>query len=222
MVVDGNGGGKYTGIVGVRASVSPSVRSHGYVFLTTTTSAHLHVRCNPHALLILWKKNVRYVDICQNSIAPALMIIRAVPVRHWKPCPCCHHWGTVRIGCNPYIFNILSFITAATLWVSFFRTHPRRVDCTWWRHQMETFSALLVICAGNSPVPVNFLHKGQWRGTLMFSLICVWINSWENNREAGDLRRNRAHYDVIVMNSTTMVSPLTHGMQPWWYSCHEP
>ena len=23
----------------------------------------------------------------------------------------------------------------------------------WWRHQMKTFSALLAICAGNSPVP---------------------------------------------------------------------
>ena len=33
----------------------------------------------------------------------------------------------------------------------------------------------------------------------MFSLICVWINDWVNNREAGDLRRYRAHYDVIVM-----------------------
>ena len=47
--------------------------------------------------------------------------------------------------------------------------------------------------------PVNSPHKGQWRGTLMFSLICVWINNWVNNREAGDLRRYRAHYDVIVM-----------------------
>ena len=47
---------------------------------------------------------------------------------------------------------------------------------TWWRHQMETFSALLAFCAGNSPVPVNSPHKGQWRGALMFSLICVWIN----------------------------------------------
>ena len=27
---------------------------------------------------------------------------------------------------------------------------------TWWRHQMETFSALLAICAGNSPVPGDF------------------------------------------------------------------
>ena len=47
--------------------------------------------------------------------------------------------------------------------------------------------------------PVNFPHKGQWRGALMFSLICVWINGWVNNRAAGDLRRYRAHYDVIVM-----------------------
>ena len=37
---------------------------------------------------------------------------------------------------------------------------------------------------------------------LMFSLICVWINSGVNNREAGDLRRHCAHYDVIVMVST--------------------
>ena len=28
--------------------------------------------------------------------------------------------------------------------------------CTWWRHQMETFSALLAICAGDSPVSGEF------------------------------------------------------------------
>ena len=64
---------------------------------------------------------------------------------------------------------------------------------------METFSALLAICSGNSPVTGEFPHKGQWRGPLMFSLICVWIDGWVNNGETGDLRRYRAHYDVIVM-----------------------
>ena len=29
-------------------------------------------------------------------------------------------------------------------------------DVAWWRHQMETFSALLAICAGNSPVTGEF------------------------------------------------------------------
>ena len=40
----------------------------------------------------------------------------------------------------------------------------------------------------------------------MFSLIYVWINDWVNNREAGDLRRFRAHWDVIVMQTTKMLS----------------
>ena len=66
----------------------------------------------------------------------------------------------------------------------------------WWRHQMEIFSALLAICAWNSPVPVNSPYKGQWRGALIFSLISAWINGWVNNRKAGDLRRHRAHYDM--------------------------
>ena len=35
--------------------------------------------------------------------------------------------------------------------------------------------------------------------SLMFSLICPWMNGWVNNRKAGDLRRHRTHYDVRVM-----------------------
>ena len=57
--------------------------------------------------------------------------------------------------------------------------------------------------------PVNSPHKGQWRGALMFTLICARINAWVNNREAGDLRRNLAHYDVIVM--TMMTTMTTRG-----------
>ena len=52
---------------------------------------------------------------------------------------------------------------------------------------------------GNSPVTDEFPAKGQWRGALMFSLLSAWINGWVDNREAGDLRRHRAHYDVIVI-----------------------
>ena len=65
------------------------------------------------------------------------------------------------------------------------------------RHQMETFSALLAICAGNSPVSGEF--PAQRPVTRMFSLICAWINRWVNNGETGDLRRYGALYDVIVM-----------------------
>ena len=46
---------------------------------------------------------------------------------------------------------------------------------------------------------VDSPHKGQWRGALMFSLLCAWINACSNNRDPGDLRRHRAQYDVIEM-----------------------
>ena len=75
----------------------------------------------------------------------------------------------------------------------------RKYRITWWRHQMGTFSALLAFCAGNSPVPVNSPHKGQWLGALMFPLICAWVHGCANNREADDSRCHSAHYDVTVM-----------------------
>ena len=48
--------------------------------------------------------------------------------------------------------------------------------------------------------PVDSPHKAQWHEALMFSLICAWTNGWVINRNAGDLGRNRAHYDVTVMD----------------------
>ena len=60
----------------------------------------------------------------------------------------------------------------------------------------KIFFALLAICAGNSPAPGEFPAQ---RPVTRSCLIGVWINGWVNNREAGDLRRYHAHYDVIVM-----------------------
>ena len=71
----------------------------------------------------------------------------------------------------------------------------------WWCYQMETFSALLAICVGNSPVTGEF--PAQRPVTQCFDdffFICAWINGWVNNREAGDLRRYGTHYDVIIMH----------------------
>ena len=46
----------------------------------------------------------------------------------------------------------------ACLWVCNSRSHVYIYvfHISWWRHQMEIFSALLAICAGNSPVPGEF------------------------------------------------------------------
>ena len=48
--------------------------------------------------------------------------------------------------------------------------------------------------------------QSQWRGALMYSLICACINGWVNNREAGDLRRHRTHYDVSVILNVPMIT----------------
>ena len=58
--------------------------------------------------------------------------------------------------------------------------------------------------------PVNSPHKGQWRGALLFSLICAWTHDWVNNCEAGGLRRHRTHRDVIVMSSSILDSVTMH------------
>ena len=69
-------------------------------------------------------------------------------------------------------------------------------DVIKWKH----FPRYWQFVRGIHRSPVNSLYKGQWGGALMFSLICTQINGWVNNGKAGDLRRQRAHYDVTVMH----------------------
>ena len=65
---------------------------------------------------------------------------------------------------------------------------------SWWRHQIEAFSALLTLCAGNSPVTGEFPAQRDSDAELWcFLWSAPWINGWVKNREAGDLRRNHAH-----------------------------
>ena len=78
---------------------------------------------------------------------------------------------------------------------------------TWWRHQMDTFSALPAICEGNPPVIRGF--PSQRPVTRMFSLVYAWTNDSANNRAAGDLRPHRAHYAATVMKQLTKDNPHT-------------
>ena len=69
-------------------------------------------------------------------------------------------------------------------------------DVIKWKH----FPRYWPFVRGIHRSPVNSQHKGQWRRAFMFSLNFAWINGWVNNRKASDLRRHRAHYDVILMS----------------------
>ena len=72
--------------------------------------------------------------------------------------------------------------------------HCNHDDVVKWEH----FPFCWLFVGGIHRSLVNSPHKGQRRRALMFSLICAWINSWANNRDAADLKRHRAHYDVTV------------------------
>ena len=123
-----------------------------------------------------------------------------------------HRWNT----CFHCITRLLSYLfrTAAALcvtreirlaylhWISTCGFMNGAHDVSWghddvikWKHFPRNWPFVREIHRS----PVNFPHKGQWRGALMFSLIYAWINDWVNNHEAGDLRRQHGHYDVIVM-----------------------
>ena len=86
-------------------------------------------------------------------------------------------------------------------------------DVIKWKH----FPCYWPFVRGIHRSPVNSPHKGQWRGALMFSLICAWINAWVNNHEAGDLRRHHAHYNVTVMVNLMFADALE--TQSWYWIC---
>ena len=91
---------------------------------------------------------------------------------------------------------------------------------SWWRHQMETFSALLAFVRSTQRSPVNSPHKSQWRGSLMFSLICVRMKGRVKTHEADDLGRHCAHHDVIVMwvdQLTGMAQAFSQNEVHIWY-----
>ena len=60
-------------------------------------------------------------------------------------------------------------------------------------------------------LPVDFPKK---RPALVFSLICAWTNICANTRDADDLRRHGAHYDVTVMLSQNAWNYTRHTKLP--------
>ena len=89
-------------------------------------------------------------------------------------------------------------------------------DVIKWKH----FPRYWPFVKGIHRAPMDSPHKGQWREALMFSLIGTRTNGWANTRDARDLRRHHAHYEVTEMKLSRVVSPITymwvkHMKTPW-------
>ena len=102
---------------------------------------------------------------------------------------------------SPICFMNFTRITLSEIWVQNYRNMyelclvtPYQLNhIPWWSHQMETFSALLAICAGNSPVIVEVPAK------------MPVTQSFDVNDEASDLRRHHAHNDVAVITHVFLI-----------------
>ena len=77
----------------------------------------------------------------------------------------CYSWMN---SCALYITGVHSFRCSHSLG-------------TWWRHQMDTFSVLLALCTGNSPVTGEVSSQGQVTRSLDF-FICTLTHNQVNNR----------------------------------------
>ena len=85
----------------------------------------------------------------------------------------------------------------------------------WWRYQMETFPRYWPFVRGMHRSPLNYPHKGQWRGALKFSLICAlnkqlskqswswWFETplrslWRHYNAFMRITLNQCHFDTAI------------------------
>ena len=100
-----------------------------------------------------------------------------------------HDAGVTSLFCQGYSVNV--FFTSGSIWCH----RSMHYDVIKWKH-----------FPSNWPF-VRGIHRSRWiphtktsdAELWCFVFMCVWINGWVNNREAGDLRLHCGHCDVIIM-----------------------
>ena len=110
------------------------------------------------------------------------------------------HWARDKIAaiCEDGILHAFPWMRIFAFWSKIPLFHD---DVIKWKH-FRVAGHLCWEFTGDRWIPLTL--EGQWRGALTFSMMCAWTNGWVNNRDADDLTRHRAHYDVIVMNNQAL------------------
>ena len=138
-------------VIGSDNGVSPVSRHH--LSQKPTLVSIPGCQSDPYKQISVKKFNLKMLSAKWRPSCPGLNVLICInKVRLWHNCTirslmkptCIYHTAFLHLN------RIISTM-AANLWL------PRAChNNTWWRHQMETFSALLAICAGNSPVTGEF------------------------------------------------------------------
>ena len=131
-------------------------------------------------------------SLCRQNLEECLKLRANINIGKWElsRCQLCGHWRHMMSS----LWQRRRNDSSKRIIMNLLR-HPGK---PWWRHQMEIFSALLAIFAGNSPVTGEFPTQRPVTRSFNIFIDRAWINGSVNNGESGDLIRNRAHYDVTV------------------------
>ena len=88
---------------------------------------------------------------------------------------------------------------------------------TWWRHQMETFSALLAICAGNSPVPDEFPTTLRLNKRLSKQWWCWWFETLSRPlwRHRNEVYFSNSFCEVISWHKTSIRILHSNNLCAW-------
>ena len=174
-----------------------------YVAISSKTTHHVShsntlIQWEPFLVPILWCTIFWHMG---NNIAP-VAAYQSSHIPHLFYSDCCNFWqyllqrwssGVIRRRPSPLASQPgTSSQNNTYVYPQICQQHD---DVIKWKH----FPRYWPFVRGIHRPTVNSPHESQWRGAFMFSLICAWINGRVNNGEADDLRRHRAHYDVIVM-----------------------
>ena len=158
------------------------------LFAWTATAAYIIL----HNAIVSWSLNVP-----GDPYRPSALFLSSWHRRNGL-IPCLAEFVSVNTKYLCYDFSTLRRLVQLESFLledrGLFILHIRN-DIIKWKH----FPRYWPFVWGYHRSAVNSPHKGQWRRALMFSLICVWINGWVNNGDAGHLRRHRARYDVTVI-----------------------
>ena len=109
----------------------------------------------------------------------------------------------------------LKFPSLRLDYIQRYTVHPHRyADCSsivaWWRHQMETFTPSLALCEGTP-------QKDQWRGALMFSVICAWTNGWRKQSRRRWFETMLPHRFQEIRQSVVLSKLCSRPWQAGWF-----
>ena len=146
----------------------------------TTTNVCAKFYNNPSKIILVITSTAGHI---QMALTMSSTCIKFLSINHDKLTSSCHcHYQC-------WTFWVIALTTQHTTGGG--RLRHKHHDVIKWNQ----FPRYWPFVRGIHRPRVDSLHTGQWRGALVFSLICAWKKSWACNWEAGVLRRNRPHYD---------------------------